>query len=68
MPTTQKKMNQKKNVCVLPITRKLLGSQRRKMSQIRKMAISQYKKKKKKHLASLISTKRGPEHSQYFEN
>jgi hypothetical protein len=32
MPTTQKKMNQKNNVGVLPITRKLLESQRRKMA------------------------------------
>jgi hypothetical protein len=48
MPTTQKKKNQKNNVGVLPITRKLLESQMRKMSQIRKMAISQLKKKKKR--------------------
>jgi hypothetical protein len=32
--TTQRKMNQKNNVCVLPITRKLLESQRRKTISI----------------------------------
>jgi hypothetical protein len=48
MPTTQKKMNQKNNVGVLPIARKLVESQRRKMSQIRKMAITRLKKEEKR--------------------